>query len=45
MINVIGEGGFGCVHRPSLKCKPEIKTKTKINYNNKTSKVLLKSEA
>jgi hypothetical protein len=43
MINVIGEGGFGCVHRPSLKCKSE--TKTKINYNNKTSKVLLKSEA
>jgi len=43
MINVIGEGGFGCVHRPSLKCKSE--TKTKINYYNKTSKVLLKSEA
>jgi hypothetical protein len=45
MINVIGEGGFGCVHRPSLKCKTETKTKTKIDYNNKTSKVLLKSEA
>lgn len=37
----IGEGGFGCVHRPSLKCK----NKPKMNYKNKTSKILLKSEA
>jgi serine/threonine protein kinase len=37
----IGEGGFGCVHRPSLKCKD----KPKMNYKNKTSKILLKSEA
>lgn len=34
--NVIGEGGFGCVLEPSLKCN----VPTKINYKTKVSKIL-----
>ena len=37
---VIGEGSYGCVHRPSLECN-----KGKINYKNKVSKVLEKIDA
>ena len=37
MSEVIGEGSYGCVHRPSLKCK-----KKKIDYENKISKILTK---
>ena len=39
---VIGEGTYGCVHKPSLKCmhKPH-----NINYNEKISKILDKVEA
>ena len=38
--NVIGEGSFGCVHKPSLKCK-----KKNIDYNNKISKTMKKKHA
>lgn len=37
---VIGEGSYGCVHRPSLECN-----KGKIDYKNKVSKVLEKIDA
>jgi serine/threonine protein kinase len=39
--SVIGEGTYGCVIKPSLKCN---KSKS-LNYNNKISKVMDKSEA
>ena len=43
--NVIGEGSYGCVHKPSLKCK-ETKIKGKrIDYSNQVSKVLINKEA
>lgn len=38
---VIGEGTYGCVLKPSLKCKG----KQKISYENKVSKVLSNSDA
>ena len=38
---VIGEGSYGCVHSPSLKCK----TKKNINYKNKVSKLLTAKNA
>jgi len=38
---IIGEGAYGCVHRPSLKCK----NKPRISYLNKTSKIMSKSSA
>ncbi len=41
-IKVIGEGAYGCVHKPSLKCS---KTKDKIQYRNKISKILSKDDA
>lgn len=39
---VIGEGSYGCVHKPSLLCqnKPQY-----LNYTNKISKILDKEEA
>lgn len=37
---VIGEGSYGCVHRPSLECN-----RGNINYKNKVSKVLDVSDA
>ena len=40
--DVIGEGTYGCVHYPSLKCKSN---KTNINYSNKVSKLTTTSEA
>jgi serine/threonine protein kinase len=39
-VNVIGEGTYGCAHKPSLKCK----NKT-IDYTNKVSKILKKRHA
>jgi serine/threonine protein kinase len=39
--SVIGEGAYGCIHKPSLTCK-EAKIK---NYKNKVSKVLEKAKA
>ena len=41
-IKVIGEGSYGCVHKPSLECK---KKSSKINYKNKISKLLMKEDA
>ena len=41
-IKVIGEGAYGCVHKPSLKCS---KTKEPMKYRNKISKILLKDDA
>jgi len=38
---VIGEGSYGCVHKPSLTCK----NKPKLSYDNKVSKVLKRSSA
>jgi serine/threonine protein kinase len=40
---VIGEGSYGCVHKPSLTC--EKKPEKLSNYNNKISKILDKEEA
>jgi serine/threonine protein kinase len=39
--SVIGEGTYGCVLKPSLKCN----TSRPINYKNKISKIMDKSEA
>lgn len=38
---VIGQGTYGCVHKPSLKCKD----KPKMNYDNMVSKTIEKSDA
>jgi len=40
-MHVIGEGSYGCELKPSLKCK----TTRPINYKNKISKIMEKSEA
>lgn len=40
---VIGEGSYGCVHKPSLEC--EKKPKNLKTYDGKVSKILDKSEA
>lgn len=37
---VIGEGTYGCIHKPSLKCKNR-----RTNYNKKVSKLLLTKNA
>lgn len=37
MSKVIGEGSYGCVHKPSLTCKSK-----KMNYENKISKIMTK---
>lgn len=37
---VIGIGSYGCVHKPSLRCKTK-----KVNYHNKISKYMLKQHA
>jgi len=39
---VIGEGKYGCVHKPSLKCR---KSRKRIQYKNKVSKIMETSEA
>ena len=39
---VIGEGAYGCVHKPSLKCKDE---SIILDYNNKISKIMVKESA
>ena len=39
---VIGEGSYGCVHKPSLKCD---KKHGRVNYKNKISKILSTEEA
>ena len=38
--SVIGEGAYGCVHKPSLICDNK-----KISYKNKISKIMLSKEA
>lgn len=40
MSKVIGEGTYGCVHKPSLKC-----TRKKQTYTNKVSKLMLHKDA
>jgi serine/threonine protein kinase len=42
-MKVIGEGGYGCVIRPSLTCTK--KTQKNINYKNAVSKILDKTHA
>jgi len=37
---VIGEGTYGCIHKPSLQCKDK-----RLSYNKKVSKILLKKYA
>ena len=39
---IIGEGKYGCVLKPSLKCR---KTKKSFHYKNKISKIMKKSES
>jgi len=39
-MSVIGEGNFGCIHKPSLKCN-----ESDVNYNNKISKILTSIDA
>ena len=39
---VIGEGAYGCVLKPSIKCSNLSKS---VNYKNKISKIMDKSEA
>ncbi len=41
MSKVIGEGTYGCVHKPSLRCK----YKKDVDYENKISKLMTKSHA
>ena len=41
-IKVIGQGSYGCVHKPSLECKDP---PSNINYKNKISKILMKDDA
>ena len=45
--DVIGEGGYGCVHKPSLTCKkiPKSKSKSKFNYKSHISKIVELDEA
>lgn len=38
--NVVGEGSYGCVHKPSLPCKNR-----KLNYKNKISKIMRSQDA
>ena len=38
---VIGEGSFGCIHKPSLICKDN----KKVTYKNKISKLLITEHA
>jgi serine/threonine protein kinase len=39
MVEVIGEGSYGCVTKPSLRCK------VKEDYHNKVSKIMAKEDA
>jgi serine/threonine protein kinase len=44
--NIIGEGAYGCVHKPSLHCLNTNKTtKQKINYKNYVSKIMKTEDA
>jgi serine/threonine protein kinase len=44
--NVIGEGAYGCVHKPSLHClNKNTTTKQNINYKNYVSKIMKTGEA
>ena len=44
--NVIGEGAYGCVHKPSLHCLNTNKNiKPKINYKNSVSKIMKTEDA
>ena len=40
---VIGEGGYGCVHKPSIHCKTL--PKPNFNYTNYVSKIMANKEA
>ena len=42
MSKVIGEGAYGCVHKPSLKCKD---SKIISDYNDKISKIMKNEDA
>ena len=39
-MSIIGEGGFGCVHKPSLECN----TNQIVDYDDKVSKLLTKKQ-
>lgn len=41
---VIGEGTYGCIHKPSLTCDVENMDGKKIDYTNMVSKIMEKSE-
>jgi len=40
MATKIGEGSYGCVHKPSLRCKNK-----KVDYTNKVSKIMTKKHS
>jgi serine/threonine protein kinase len=40
MATKIGEGSYGCVHKPSLRCKQK-----KVDYTNKVSKIMTKKHS
>jgi len=42
--SVIGEGSYGCVHKPMLECN-QSKRSSKLDINNYISKFMLKEEA
>ena len=43
---IIGEGAYGCVHKPSLHClNKNTNTKPKINYKNYVSKIMKTEDA
>lgn len=43
--HVIGEGSYGCVHKPNLKCKSKKYKQNKQNISKKISKFMLKRDA
>jgi serine/threonine protein kinase len=42
---VIGEGSYGCVHKPSLHCLKDLKKDEKIHYTDYVSKIMITKEA
>ena len=42
---IVGQGSYGCVIKPALKCETRNKNITKKDYNNKVSKIMFYSDA
>ena len=45
MSRVIGEGAYGCVLKPSIKCKNKDKQHSSIDYTNRVSKIMTSKNA